>query len=402
MNPSAADATAPGGRVAMVALAGEPGATRVRIAYLDSLRGLAALIVAVFWHYQHFSNVFQPNGPPLASAPFYGVPVIRVAYQSGRYAVDFFFILSGIIFSYVYWDTIGSGKCSWREYAAVRFARLYPIHIFALLLITPLLWAFYDLTGRYPIYHHNNLTQFIINLLFLQGGFTHVRNSFNGPAWSLSVEAFLYVIFFVLASRQAGAGACVAMLAVGAAILASGANHAFLLNSYIGRGLVGFALGMIIYRAGRRPDREMLLAGGLVVAAAALSLLHGRIGSPRIANLFAACALGATLIATRRVEILQRVLEVRALIVLGDLSLAVYMIHMPLQCAILLAYRLAGRALPYSSPWFLVGYGASVIAAAWLVHRYYEAPARAYLRRRLMAATRRPDSGAATRAAAPA
>lgn len=359
------------------------GGGQTRIAYLDSLRGIAALIVAVFWHYQHFSGEYQPGGAGLASAPFYRAPVIHLGYQYGQYSVDFFFILSGIIFSHVYWTAIGSGECSARAYASARFARLYPIHFGTLLLITPILWAFHHYTGRYPLYHHNNVSLFLINLLFLQGGFTHTRNSFNGPAWSLSVEALLYGVFFVLARRKAGFRGPLLMFAIGAGLLATGMNHAFLANSYIGRGLVGFALGMMIYRVGERTGRERLLLLALIIATAALGLLLRRGGGRHTAHIFGACLLAASLMLVRRARWLQRALEIKGLVALGDWSLAIYMIHVPLQCAILLAARLSGYPIPYASAWFLAAYASGVIGAAALVHRCYEAPARAYLRRRL-------------------
>jgi peptidoglycan/LPS O-acetylase OafA/YrhL len=368
---------------------------RVRIAYLDSLRGIAALIVAVFWHYQHFSSEYQAGSAALASAPFYHFPVIRLGYQYGQYSVDFFFILSGIIFVHVYWEAIGAGRCSMREYAVARFARLYPIHLATLLLIAPLLWAFHHATGRYPLYHHNSLSLFVINLLFLQGGFTHTRNSFNGPAWSLSVEAFLYCLFFVLARRQAAVRGPLLMFAIGSVILASGMNHAFLANSYIGRGLVGFALGMLIYRAGERPGRERILFAALVVATLTLGSLLYRGGWSHTAHIFGVCMFGASLMVIRRAEWLQKALEVKGLIVLGDISLTVYMIHVPLQCAILLAYQVLGYAIPYTSVWFLGTYASGVTTSAWLLHRYYEAPARAYLRRRLGSARNVDDRGRA-------
>ena len=61
-----------------------------RLVYIDSLRGIASLAVAVFFHYRHFSSLFQPGGAPPRSAPFY--TLLRPLYNYGYLAVDVFFI----------------------------------------------------------------------------------------------------------------------------------------------------------------------------------------------------------------------------------------------------------------------------------------------------------------------
>ena len=70
-----------------------------RLRELDSLRGLAAIGV-LFWHYQgHF------HAKPLAV-------VFEAFYRAGYYAVDFFFVLSGLVLARAYAN----------EYRSHRFA----------------------------------------------------------------------------------------------------------------------------------------------------------------------------------------------------------------------------------------------------------------------------------------
>ena len=61
---------------------------------------------------------------------------------------------------------------------------------------------------------------------------------------------------------------------------------------------------------------------------------------------------------------LQRPLLWRPFLVLGDISLAIYLIHFPVQIAIMIAYRLADATIPYPSPAFLCSYAARVLIPA--------------------------------------
>lgn len=106
--------------------------------------------------------------------------------MSGYAGVTFFFVLSGFVLAYNYLDGFQhelSARCV-RDYFVARFARVYPLYLFCLLpgwLATP----------NSDIWMH---------LLTLQAWHPDIEVAFgyNGPAWSVSVEAFLYVMFPIL------------------------------------------------------------------------------------------------------------------------------------------------------------------------------------------------------------
>jgi peptidoglycan/LPS O-acetylase OafA/YrhL len=81
-----------------------------RISFLDAIRGIASLEIAFFWHYSHFARPYQLDSLPIDQAPFFYIFPFSMLYKFGYAAVDVFFILSGLVFSYVYWDKIVSSR----------------------------------------------------------------------------------------------------------------------------------------------------------------------------------------------------------------------------------------------------------------------------------------------------
>jgi peptidoglycan/LPS O-acetylase OafA/YrhL len=83
---------------------------------LTPLRGIAALVVVVF-----HSNLMLMPFMPISKPHFI---------TAGWLWVDFFFVLSGFIISYVYGENFkGSvSAASYWKYIKSRFARVYPLH----------------------------------------------------------------------------------------------------------------------------------------------------------------------------------------------------------------------------------------------------------------------------------
>lgn len=167
-----------------------------RLHSLDISRGIAAYCV-IFWHWQHFfyegdhlSKYFDKQNMPLYD-------YLSILYNYGYCAVSFFFMLSGFIFFWLYYDKISSKKCSFKEFAILRLARLYPLHLITLLLVLFLQIVYYNLSNSNFVYTNNDSLHFILNLFLVSYWKSSFGYSFNGPTWSISIEIGLYLIFYL-------------------------------------------------------------------------------------------------------------------------------------------------------------------------------------------------------------
>jgi len=115
------------------------------------------------------------------------VKVIDNFFANGATFMTGFFVLSGFIMTHVYGNTDFTKRRNIFAFYIKRFARIYPVYIFA--------------TGVFFIvFHHFKCHEFIrimLNDIFLiQGYFPSMFElGLNGGTWSLSVEALLYFLF---------------------------------------------------------------------------------------------------------------------------------------------------------------------------------------------------------------
>ncbi|MGA9658602.1 MAG: acyltransferase [Asticcacaulis sp.] len=161
---------------------------------LDILRGVAAIVVVIF-HYKHFMLTRTAWGFDYLNMPFYRI--LMPVYVYGQFFVELFFSISGYVFFWLYADVINTRKTGTTAFFIARLARLYPLYFATLILVAILQWGFHSLYGKTFIYDHNSAGHFGLNLLMIQQWVPHPQFTFNGPAWSISVEVFLYVLFFL-------------------------------------------------------------------------------------------------------------------------------------------------------------------------------------------------------------
>jgi len=192
---------------------------------LDALRGLAAIIVAIF----HFS-------------PWWG----------GYLAVDFFLVLSGFILShsYLYKDNTTTVI----DFIGHRLARLYPLHIFTLFTF---IIASIFVNGSAPIYTDGTLFTFIQHLTLTQNiGFNPRGLTYNYPSWSISVEFWVNVLFILYISKATKNSTLFITALIGILIIYGNTGHLdtqsenyySFINSGIIRGISSFFLGILSYR----------------------------------------------------------------------------------------------------------------------------------------------------------
>ena len=150
---------------------------------LTSVRFFAALYV-VLLHSVAWSN-------HLDTSSWFG-RFLRTGYT----AVGFFFVLSGYILAHVYLDT--DLAFDRRKFWISRFARTYPLLCTSLLLDVPNNFlahlSLHSVSGAAV----RTVVELTSELALLQAWDGHFR-SINAPSWSLSAEAFFYTLFPFLA-----------------------------------------------------------------------------------------------------------------------------------------------------------------------------------------------------------
>ena len=113
--------------------------------------------------------------------------------------VDLFFIMSGFIILHVYKDdfALRIERSSLKKYIVARFARIYPLHFFAMLLLVTLVIIFSP-HGTYPNPIENPWA-IPTGFLLLHSYYIHNIYTWNIPSWSISAEWAAYLLFPFLA-----------------------------------------------------------------------------------------------------------------------------------------------------------------------------------------------------------
>lgn len=396
---------------------------------LDVLRGLAALII-VLWHWKHFfyeGTVLSGFDP--ARQPLYAW--LRPFYDQGFRSNDLFFCLSGFIFFWLYGAKVGRGEVSFREFASLRFSRLYPLHLLTILLVIAGQAVFFARYRSFFVYEFNTPYFLALQLTFTSewGLHPNFEFSFNGPSWSVSIEVLLYLIFFAFSRFGLNRPWVLALAAVAGLVLVKRSNV------LLGQGVFSFFLGGLSFHLVERIQRRGLsrrgLAGlvGLTLLAWPLvgwaldadlpARLHRSAfpeGSPgTLASALSDRALsyvpflGFSLILFPLSITTLALVECRRgslgkrLAFLGHISYSAYLLHFPLQLAfVLVGPRFAPGSAFYDTPASLLIYFALLIPLSLACYRHFERPAQSFLRARLLPSlAARPGRGAAVAVAGP-
>lgn len=367
-----------------------------KIRSLEALRGLAALGVAVY-HWQTFSSVdfgkFVHEAPvSLILFPFY---------KFGWILVDFFFLLSGFVFYFVYSSAIYEKRVNGRIFWGARFARLYPLHILTLVVVAALQGLYYHRFGASFAYSYNDASHFILHLFMLADSPLAMGWSFNAPIWSVSIEILLYGVFFFLALMiRPTFNLCLAVVVMGLGLYVLGLNH-------LSRGVMSFFLGGMVFflvdrvrrsvKAFRIARLAFAMAIGLGAAVAAelwldgwewllkasdLAILNPTETSNRLRS--ATCIFllfPVTLFAAALREILGKGgLILHSADWLGTISYSVYLWHIPIQILIALV---AEPHVDFRNPLLFLAYLATVVTVSAASFRYFEDPCRRLIRNTL-------------------
>ncbi|MGE5514479.1 MAG: acyltransferase family protein [Bacteroidota bacterium] len=351
---------------------------------LELLRFLCSLSVLI-WHYQHFfkiSALATIDGYDVSLQPLYSL--LWIWYELGGYAVQIFWALSGFIFFWKYAELIRDGGLGGREFFTLRFSRLYPLHFLTLVFVALLQWGYWDVHGGPYIYLSNDVRHFALNLFMASHWGFQKNYSFNGPIWSVSIEVLAYAAFFLIARRVAFTPRNMLALIVTLTIFLMalpGMQDIMLCLLFF---FAGGCVHVLVSRTSIPLFRTLEVSSLCFAALLGINILtHGKVQA-YMQVFLAVSLLSAFLLVGQGI----RGERWRALCTgLGNLTYSSYLLHFPLQLAVVLVldHWGVGREVFYQ-PYCL---GLFVVAAFALSHLSFtliEHPAQSWLRRRYMAA----------------
>ncbi|MES2220397.1 MAG: acyltransferase [Acidobacteriota bacterium] len=336
---------------------------------LTGIRIFAAYYVVM---YHTGAGYFGRHGAPAT--------VLRFL-DKGYLAVSLFFLLSGFILVYTYQGKI-SGPENILRFWEARFARIYPVYLLALGFMFPFART---LTAGQRVAVLTMVQTWIPGRPDLQG-------AWNFPAWSLSVEAFFYLMFpliFLVLNRMSIAGLrrivalTLAIIAIGDLTRPAGLWY-FALDWLryvplpvlrVPEFIAGMGLGLIFLRAPAWRFSAQVSAASLLSAVLILSLPLGTWTSIVVIP-FAILILSLA----HQSGWIARILSSRILVLLGGASYAVYLLQLPtrIYTRLVFAQMLHGphNLDAFLSPCFL-------LILSVVVFLFYEEPTRKFLRKTL-------------------
>jgi peptidoglycan/LPS O-acetylase OafA/YrhL len=352
---------------------------------LDTFRGLASLSVVV-WHYQHFHFTSQGTlGPDfsIGSQPFYDA--LHCFYRYGNEAVQLFFAISGFIFFLTSYTAISTHKLTAWRFAALRFSRLYPLHLATLLFVAVGQTLSHLIDGHYIVYQFNDGWHFLAQLFFASNWGFQGGQSFNGPIWSVSVEIILYAMFFVL-THFLGAITRNCFIAVLAMFCLSGTFRLFPGSDFLANPAACFFAGGISYAIWEAVQTSSASTKKIVASAAAIACatsLWMYVSVEPLGNFLYFIAYPSSILCLALMQGWHPALGRRSRVI-GDITYATYLVHFPIQISILLMAKYYGIIIDFYSPVTFLLFLSSVILVSIPIYHYFELPMQQLCRRRLL------------------
>ena len=358
------------------------------ITNLTPLRGIAALLVVIF-HFEIVLVLFLPRD-------------ISRFFSKCYLMVDLFFIMSGFIIYHVYGEFFSRNiyKTTFNRYIRARLARIYPLHIFTLILTIVL-----AVSQHFKWDEFFNLHAIPTHILMLQSFGLHSIYTWNVPAWSISAEFAAYILFpvfsfaiyrFKMITPIVTSFLIIFFYCLLAFKLSKGNATTGQYNldqtydyGYL-RGIAGFFAGGLIYQLYLKKIFYYLRADVILILLFALlfACLHFGVTDLVFIPVFLLLILSAAY-NTGRVK---RFLSNRFLQWLGDISYSIYLMQFPLMLLVIESLPHFGiywngvysLHLPYWEAAFsCILFLAALIGISALSYQYIEIPMRRLINGRM-------------------
>lgn len=284
---------------------------------LDGWRGIAALAIA-----------------------FYHVPIAHpfremAGWKNLEFFVDFFFVLSGFVIMHAWGNRLSTPQAA-STFMQRRFWRVWPLHFMVLsgFVSLELVKLFASFVVALPLEdapftQGRSWASLLTNILMSQSLNLHGTTTWNGPAWSISVEFWSYLLFaFVMVVARGKTLALAAMALLGClGVLTFSTNFMFATHDFgLFRAVYGFFVGAVTYRLIQKGQSS---AGtGMEIAAVIAMLVWLVATGMNLTSLMAPLVFaGMVTVFAHGKGMVSRFVESRPVQALGLWSYSIYLVH---------------------------------------------------------------------------
>lgn len=294
-----------------------------RLAGLDGLRGILALCVAyshAFGHLLGWNNAYTPIG-------------------NGSYAVDVFFIMSGVVLYHAYKNRFEMSEKPVIQFMLARFFRLWPLHLFTILLVLVIFVTTKGvlLPGWIKL---NTLIGFSLDISMLSSvGLFGDHGVVNQPSWSISVEMWIGSLIMLILFKEWRSSFLLILISslifiFGTVNPTGGASPIdFILSSGAWRCILGMSLGVVAYKLAvsfyANASKHLMNITASVAILIVFAVILGC--KPTGVGYIATTAIVGLLLTSIPLSDgwSMRLLESSPIRRLGELSFSLYLIHTP-------------------------------------------------------------------------
>ena len=349
---------------------------------LEVVRFISAFSILV-WHYQHFFFIVgKPTNFVKEYQPLYHF--LSPFYDYGYFGVQVFWCISGFIFFWKYREMISSKIITYKKFFILRFSRLYPLHFFTLMLVV-FLQAIYKYKYEYFFVFQNNDIKHFIYQLFLASNWGFEKGlSFNGPIWSVSVEVLVYCFFFLVLQKISKSFLVnVSVLLI--CLLAKNFNVTNIIINCLAFFYVGglSAISLQYIQSTKYAKKISYIFLFFLLSYPVVVIYITNIYQHRyIPTLFLMSYLPVLLFFIAQPFSVPPFI-LKTIEAIGNITYSSYLIHYPLQLAIVICFMFAEKEVPYYNEIFFIGYILITLFASHYIYKFFELPIQNIIRKKL-------------------
>lgn len=333
---------------------------------LDGLKGIGAFIIAFMWHYQHFA--MESGNYPLSK-------IFPISFNYGYLMVELFFMLSGFGMMMGYGDKILNHEISFKDYIFKRIKKIYPIFLLTLLLTILFELIYLKLYGSLFIYQNFDIYHLVLNIFCMQNGVFGTDWSFNSPSWCISICLILYCIMYYIVYKSKNKNEVlykyIFILCITFILKEFG-----IINALLFRGIMCYSVGVIlsfIYENRKSFNYKLIGYISLFFLIGTYYVLRKYFNYVGNIDMLMIIGIGPAIILTLLFnELSNVVLRIKPLLLLGSLSLSIYLFHFPIQCLIKIIDKVLKLHINYHSIYIWIIYVVSVLLVTFIYTKFID------------------------------